>query len=426
MNEEEIVKRCVKNIRNANYVNFNCEPEFWMKQLLRENKVNLHKIINYIENPPPDVPQTKYKLFENAKVIASLSPGDLHDLSWQFHDGWTEENWVESRNQMALHHINASRHFFSCSEGAGDLDRYLVPFKRVANKKFNLWELDPIDWPRIKWRLDREIERGIVPIICIASGWKGRRVKYTAWHPNHGFAKSDLYMHDNYKYWMTDKDSIKIYDGVCDMLYDAMEGKPFIMEWVNEPQAFSTNVLYPWYDGRFARWGDHDRFAFEKWDSGRIEDLLTDYPGCWCFVHGINTLREIERWHKGEMQWYHETFDNVCYDSDGQGFWLGEGLVGKGWNPNFRRITPRQLETGMVYDYHKQGAGYVHLSAISFYQSSQPDFASFMEAGVEGLSKARCQELGVNWDEFSRNGKPLPELLAFKNAMEIIHGGQNE
>ena len=233
-------------------------------------------------------------------------------------------------------------------------------------------------------------------------------------------------MHDNYKRWMTDRDSIIIYDGVCDMLYDAMEGKPFIMEWVNEPQAFQTNVLYPWYNGRFGRWADRvpcDRLAFEKWDSGKIEDLLTDYPGCLCLVHGINTLKEIERWHRGEMQYYHTTFQNVCYDSDGAGFWPGEGLVGKNWNPEFKRITSMQLRTGMIYDYDKEGAGYVHLSAISFYQSKLPDFASFMEAGVKGLSKARCQELGVDWDEFSLGGKPLPELLAFKDAMEIIHGG---
>ena len=340
---------------------------------------------------------------------------------------------------MSKNYINGSRHMFSCAEGKGDLSRYLVPFKRLRTERFDLWNLDPNEWPQIVWRLLCETKRLMIPIITVATGWKGRRAEHTAWHPQHnkGVAittkdgvRKTIHMHDDFKRWMTDKDSITIYDGVCDMLYEAMQDVgEFIMYWVNEPMAYDIRHLYPWYDGRFRQWEGRvpcDHLAFEKMDSGKMEDLLTDYEGVWCFAHGYTTFWEVQRYHKGEMGWYHDEFKNVCIESDGSGEKIGEGLIGTTWNDSFRRMTPVEIAESMVHDYKQNGAGFVNLSAVTHFEHALGAYSSLLKGGVHGLSKVECQKHGVDWMKFSYVNKdgvrvPLPEFLAFKRAMNRIH-----
>jgi hypothetical protein len=407
---------------------------------------------------------TEYRMFENAKVWAAVTPGDLHDLNWRFHDKYTKANYIETANHLAYFKVNGKRHFFSCAEGEGDLRVYRVPFKKVGNK-FNLWELDPVDWAEMMELLQIDLDRGLIPIMCIASGWKGARYEYTAWHPknNVGVRVGDkiIQMHSDHRRLYTDPDSGRIYRGVAEMLVEALRDlkhptgvkDPFVIEDVNEPYNPGDKATFQWKHALFSRLRekkklDPTRMAFEKWNSrwigvkkidDKVDPGLQDiFPGIWCFYHGQTTYAQAVRWHKGEMKKIHNAYPGLCADSDGaEEDFPAQGLVGKNWNLGFRRITPVELKQFLIYDYKHNGAGYIHLSGVGWWNDDVCNYADVVKAFVKGLTKMELMEwqkmmkdyrgelLPVDWGLFSyeKEGKRygLSEGKAIKQAMDEIH-----
>lgn len=437
---------------------------------LKETKKRIMKIHKLFNDPyPPEGPEvtvTKYLMFDNAKILMSLSPGDLHDLNWQFHEGFTAENYTEQSEQLAIHRVNGRGHFFSCAEGKKDLKTYLVPFKRVENGKFYLWALDPIEWPLMKWRLQEDMSRGIIPVMRVASGWNNRQYGYTAWHPKNNIGvklgSRHLTMTDDIRQLYGDKDTGRIFRGVTYMLVDALRElkhptgikDPFIIQGVNEPVIRSDREFFYFQRDLFNRLEkdglDPTRMAFEKWNSrwigvkkidDKVEPGLQDlFPGVKCFYHGQNTLAQALRWHRGEMGKIHNAYPGLTADSDGhEPAYPGQGIVGKNWGLVLRRITSVELFDFLIYDWMHKGGGYQHLSAVSWFESDLPSFESFMKAGVRGMTQEELREwsdmmyahvgkrdLELDWKLFSYEfeGKryPLSELMAVKRAMDKIHG----
>lgn len=411
---------------------------------------------------------TKYLWFDNAKVWAGVSPGDLFDLNQPYHDGFTKENWVQVAEALAQHNVNGKRHFLHTGEEDTDLSQYLVPFKRLGKEKFDLWNLDPVEWGEILWKLQRDLDRGIIPMICLASGWKGFRYDNTAWHPKHniGVKRGDktIYMTSDHRKLLTDPDSGRIYRGVAEMITEALRDlkhptgikDPFIIEGVNEydSKACGDKKMFEWFHALFSMLEnkmklDPTRMAFEKWNSKwigvkKIDDevepgLMDLFPGIFCTYHGQNTYEQAVRWHKGEMGKIHNAYPGLLADGDGTELpeFPPEGLMGKNWSLNFRRITPVELKKFLIYDYKHNGAGFNHLSAVQFFESRLASYESFVKAFVKGLTKIQLMEwqkmmfdyrgvlLPVDWEKFSyeKEGKryALSEGKAIKQAMQEIH-----
>lgn len=432
---------------------------------------------------------TEYRMFENAKVMASVNPGDLHANVWKFHDNFTAENYVQVSESLARYKVNARRHFNHTGEGEGDLDPdlgYLVPYKRLGRHKFNLWELDPEDfWGLygIFWRYQVDADRGIIPVVCAASGWKGWRYGFTAWHPKNNIGvkittkdgvRKTIYMTSDHRKLLTDPDSGRIYRGVCEMLVDALRElkhptgviDPFQLEAVNEydSKACGNKKMFEWHHALFSRLEkkkhlDPTRMAFEKWDSrwigvkkldDKLEPGLMDlFPGITCYYHGQTTFEQAVRWHKGEMGQIHDAYPGLCADSDGhEPDYKAKGIIGKEWggggsNINFRRISPVDLYKFMIYDYEHNGAGYSHLSGVQWFEDFIARYDSHVKAFVKGFTKVELLEykqmvedyrgikFDIKWEDFSypvKNSegkvigrKPLSEGKAIKRAMRKIH-----
>jgi hypothetical protein len=422
---------------------------------------------------------TKYRMFDNAKVLAAVNPGDLHSSTWKFHDKFTAENHVQTSEHLSTHNVNSRRHFFHT--GAKDLTTVHVPFKRLDKQKFYLWELDPEDfWGRygIFWRHQIDMDRGILPSVCMATGWKDMhdRYKNSAWHPSHNIGvkittkdgvRKTIYMPDNAKRIYTDSDARKIFLGVCEMAVEALRELKhplgfkdyFQVESANEPPShIGDKALFEFHNALFSMLFhkmklDPTRMAFEKWDSrwigvkkidDKVDPGLQDlYPGIYCYYHGQNTFDQAVRWHKGEMGKIHDAYPGLCADSDGheKGF-PGQGLIGKNWGGtpediDFRRITPVELKQFLIYDYKHNGAGHNHLSGVGWYEDDVCNYESIVKAFVKGFTKIELMEwqammkehrgilIPVDWEKFSyeKDGKRyrLSEGVAIKQAMNVIH-----
>lgn len=407
---------------------------------------------------------TPYRLFENAKVMAAVNPGDLHSNVWKFHENFTAANYVQTDESLAKNSVNSKRYFGHTGEGEYDLDPelgFLVPFQRLGRRKFNLWELDPQDfWGEygIFWRYARDVERAMIPIICGASGWKGFRYRYTAWHPFNnvgvkvtspqGVTKT-IYMTSDHQKLITDPDSARIYRGVMEMYVEALRDleqyhptgvkDPFILESVNEyaVKNCGDKKFFEWHHALFSMLEkkkklDPTRMAFEKWNSRWIgvkkldpdnpkllPGLMDIFPGIWCFYHGQTTFEQAIRWHKGEMGKIHNAYPGLCADSDGhESQYKARGIIGKGWggggkNINFRRMSPVDLQKFLVYDSKHNGAGICRLGASILYEDSAGRYDSHVKAFDKGFTKAQLSEyqrmvedyrgitFEVEWGDFS-------------------------
>ena len=376
--------------------------------------------------------KTRYPLFD-VKYMAGYVPWDLHALNLPYHAHFDKYDWLQGAGLMAKNGVNATRFFLSTGEKEGDLDNFILPFLKQPSGKFDLTQFG-LDFYEIEARLQKFWERDIWTVICIASGIKENRFQHTVWHRKNNINETT----DDYRYFMIDPKTIDIYKAVLKNLWEAWVGKPVIFEFINEPP-HDTVIKFRWYDWimNYAKQLGIARhhFAFEKWDSSKIIDLLEAH-GCWMFDHGVNHVNYFKRFHRGEMQEIYEAYDWIAADSDGhkisEGEWdlRGKGLKGLSWNDNFRRPSPKHMKDGLIYDHKHGGKGWIIMSAAAYYKHAngdQPNFVDWQHAAIPGLNKDECKSWSVDWRLFSyQKGlrrKPLGELKAIRKAMRKLFGG---
>lgn len=382
------------------------------------------------EPPPPTVTKTKYPLFD-VNFMAGYAPWDLHALNLPYHSHFDRHDWEEGADLMRDNHVNSTRLFLSTGGAGPDADNRFIPFLRKPNGKFDLTKFGS-DMSEIEWRLEKFWERDIATVICIASGIKGvaDRFKQSVWYGRNNVNGTT---HDH-KRFMDHDGTMTVYKKVLKNLWERWKDKPVIFEFINEP-AYNNMTMFNWYSKMMERCRELGipgrQFAFEKWDSSKILSLLREHK-CWCLVHGVNHVGWFKKWHRRgrEMQKIYEEFDHVAADSDGHdGEFPGEGLVGKLWNPNFKRPAPKHIESGLIHDHEKSGAGWMVMSAGAYYKNPIPDRPNHVDlkhAAVPGLEKHECEAYGVDWSLFSYRKLlkryPLGELVAIRRAMDKLFG----
>ena len=377
------------------------------------------------EPPPPSIIKTKYPLFEHNYLLGYV-PWDFHALNLPFHANFGAQDWEEGAALMAKNRVNGTRFFLATGEKAGDLRNYHIPFLRTDGK-FDLTEFGENDMKEIEWRLEKFWERGITTMICLATGIKGQRFKHTVWHKSNNINGTT----DNHRNFMDHLGTTRTYMKVIRNLWARWKHKPVIFEFINEPKAFGYKKQYSWYRKMMTyclTLGIPRRqFAFEKFNSGLIEDLLKKY-NCWMFCHAMNSLEHMKRIHRGEMQgYYFNPYEYVASNSDGAGEFPGTGLVGKGWGKSLRKPAPKDMQNGLKLDYRKNGAGWFIGSAGAYFanvEGDKPNFEHWRHAAVDGLNKRECKFQGVDWKLFSYRKclkrKPLGELKAIRKASKIL------
>ncbi len=373
--------------------------------------------------------KTKYRLFD-VNYMLGYVPRDLHSLNLPYHSEFTRENWSESANLMRKNHVNTTRFFLCTGEKKGDLDNFILPFKREPDGRFDLLQFgEGIE--EIEWRLNEFWKRGIFTVLCIASGIKENRFAYTVWNGKNNINNTT----SDFRYFMTHSHTISVYKKVIKMLRERWKGKPVIFELVNEPEAFNSIQLFNWHMKILdycRRIGIPSRkLAFEKWDSSKVLEILKKY-NCWMFVHAVNHINWFERFHLPgcEMQrYFFNVYKWVAADSDGakkrEGDLplLGEGLVGKTWNSEFKRPAPKHMKDGLIFDYKHKGAGWIIMSAGAYYKSAdgdKPIHKDWKHVAIDGLTEEECKNQNVKWELFSYRKlfkqRSLGELRAIRKA----------
>ena len=368
----------------------------------------------------------KYPLFQHNYLLGYV-PWDFHALNLPFHANFDALDWEEGAALMAKNRVNGTRFFLATGEKAGDLKNYHIPFLRTDGK-FDLTKFGEDDMNQIEWRLEKFWERGIATMICLATGIKGQRFEHTVWHKDNNINGTT----DNHKDFMDHPETVRAYMKVIKNLWARWKHKPVIFEFINEPHAFTQLRKYQWYKKMMTyclTLGIPRRqFAFEKFNSGWVENLLKQY-NCWMFCHTMNSLEHMKRIHKGEMQeYYFKPYEYVACNSDGAcEEFPGTGLVGRSWGDELRKPAPQDMKEGLKHDYKKDGAGWFIGSAGAYFANAEgdkPNFEHWRLAAVDGLNKMICQSLGVDWKLFSYRKwlrrKPLGELKAIRKASRIL------
>lgn len=389
------------------------------------------KLSNPYPPPEPIVKKTRFPLFEY-DYLFGYDPWDFHALNLPFHSHFDRNDWEEGVDLMREYDVNGSRFFLATGEKEGDLENYFLPYKRLANGKFDLTKFDENDMAELEWRLEKYWERDMVTMLCVATGIKGKRFKHTVWH-NRNNINDTCVEHDDF---MDHEGTIKTYKKVLKNLWERWKDKPVIFEFINEPQAFNNTQKRRWYEKMMNYCEELEipanQFAFEKWDSGICEDLLYEFH-CWMFCHAMNSMDHMERIHKGDMQReYFEPFEFVATNSDGgSSQFPGTGLVGLTWGQSLKKPAPADMWNGLKHDKLKYGAGWFIGSAGAYYRNpngDKPHYEDWKKVAIDGLTKQECQSANVNWELFSYQKTldslkiPLGELVAIQMAAEHIFG----
>lgn len=418
--------------------------------MLREAKKNIMSIHKKLLAPyPPPVPEhsyTKYPLFGEGAIdfMSGYVPWDVHALNIPFHENFTREDWSAGAELLCKYGVNAVRFFVACGEQSGDINKYVLPFKKIGNNKVNLFDYNHPDMEEYEWRLNEFWKRGIATVLCLCTGIKGSRFEHTVWHGKNNNGYNGNALTTNVDAFMTDKWSKLAVRKVAINLYKRWKQHPVIFETINEPQRFGNIENYNWQryiiKGLKSNGCPMKKVGFEFWDSGKVEDLLKEF-GCWAWQHGVNNIDWFRRFHKPgvEMQkFYFIPFEYVASDADG---WLndswcpnydfdGLGLVGWKWNHKFKKPCPTHMRDGLIYDYNHFGGGWIIWSAGAWYNKNdtgKPNYKDWYHVAIDGLTKEECKKWDVDWNHFSHIPKgtskrvPLGELVAVKIVMERIY-----
>ena len=429
-----------------------------LRMSCNQSNRGLNKSITYLKNLVPEEPEftyTKYPLFGEGAVnfVSGMNPWDSHSISLPFHKNFTREQWSEGCELLSQYGVNFVRFFLATGEGPEDIGRMIYPFKKLGAHKVDLFDYDHDDMVEYEWRLNELWKRGITTMLTLCTGIKGSRFEHCVWHGdrNRGYPEkkndSSIVWHKlttDHDDFMNHKYSRLAARKVAVHLDKRWKNHPMVIETINEPIGFGNNENHYWNTyilrGLKSNGCPGSKMAFGWFDSGKVEDLLNEFD-CRVFRHGVNALDWFKRFHKRgcEMQkYYFVPFYGVGVDADGHTSNTGEmpnydfegkGLIGWGWNKNFRRACPVDMVDGLLYDYYNSGGGWIIWSAGAWYNrntSGLPNYNDWYHVAVEGLTKAECVKCGVEWYDFSfrpdlmEDRIPLGELVAVKMAMERI------
>jgi len=344
--------------------------------------------------------------------------------------------WDKMADTMAKYDINSTRFFLTCTEDDWQKKNTIVCFKKKAGGKYDLTEFDETKMGKLEERLESFWQRDITTIICIGKDIKEARFRFSPWHGKNNINGTV----EDAKDFMRDETTQTIFDTVFLNLWERWKTKPIIFEFINEPSG-APELLFSWYDKRI-KVGKKakipmKRMALNFFHSGKCLELLTKHPKVWVFLHGVNQTGWFQRFNKAgtELQEYFFTkFPHFAADSDGHSVeYPGKGLVGKVWNPVFKRPSPLSIKQGLKYTIKHQGHGWIIMSAAAYIDTkdgNKPDLVRWKKIAEKGIEKNECGKYGVNWNEFSEIIKDgdqikvvkLPELLAIKKAARSLMG----
>lgn len=370
-------------------------------------------------------------------------PWDAHALNIPFTENFTREDWVEGCELMAKNGVNAVRFFLACGEKKDDINNYILPFKKIGNNYVNLFNYDHDDMVEYEWRLNEFWKRGIATVLCVCTGIKENRFSNTVWHGdrNNGYPEDvdgkivRRKLTTNCREFLIDGYTKLAVRKVTINLYKRWKNKPVIFEDINEPEGFGNTEKVNWHRymlrGLKSNGCPKKKMGFEKWDSGLVLDLLSEFD-CWCWNHGVNNLDWFVRFHQSGCELQKYFFDKFVYfaqDADGHiKDYPGRGLVGYKWDEDFKRACPVDMRNGLIYDANHNGGGWIIWSAGAWYNknvSGKPNYKDWKYVAIDGLTREECEHWNVKWEDFSSIGlnairKPLGELKAIKDAVNVM------
>ena len=213
---------------------------------------NLHNGINYLKALEPEEPEftyTKYPLFGEGAVnfVSGLNPWDSHAHNIPFHPYFTREQWSEGCELLSLYGVNFVRFFMATGENKEDINNFIYPFKKIGNRRVDLFDYDHDDMVEYEWRLNELWKRGITTMLTLCTGIKGNRFEHCVWHGdrNNGYPERQndgsivrKKLTTDHNDFMNHKYSRLATRKVAINLYKRWKNYPVVIEGINEPLSF--------------------------------------------------------------------------------------------------------------------------------------------------------------------------------------------
>ena len=358
------------------------------------------------EPPPEPINICQFPVLKVQKIVGWSHGYENLAMKWRKPD-FTLDLWDKLADQMAKY-VNAIRFFAYISENKFYLKNSFIPFLETSGGKYDLTKLSNEYIQKIGKRLKSYHERKITTIICLASSIKAHRFPTCPFN-------GDLNINGttrNVNRFFDDEATIKAFDKYMENMVRAFDNQFVIWELINEPNESNIDALVKWYKGRISklvRLGvPIRRIAIEKFDSSKLIEFLE--ARVWVFWHGVNSVETLKRFHRPgtEMQAFYEKYPRLCASADGGDYMRNaRGLIGKEWNPEFRRASSKQTGEMIRYDLKHEGNGVEFMSASAFLDGVYPNLRKALKIATKGLTKKECEELGVDYEENRR-----PELKA--------------
>jgi len=393
---------------------------------------------SYKEEKPKPKPKPKKKytktIFPYKDFMVGYVPWDLHGFVIPFKDGssWNFKNFDNAAELLAKHGINAIRLFAYCLEDKNCFVSLFHPLPKHKGKfifKYNsqgILELNEEYKDEMHHRLDCFHKRDIKTIICLASGIKSPRYKWTMWSRNY------LNLSDDYRRFFTSQTVRTIFKDYVRAIVKEFDNPRVIWEVINEPQGVNPNILDSWLidiinfmtkDLRLPQ----KRIMIEHIDSSIVLKWLKRWKKVLYSRHAVNTVWAFTRFHqKGcefQKYFYGPYGRRIISDSDGASTWderlIGRGLRGYSWNPNFSRPASWDMMSGLITDYVAGGGGWIIMSAGAWARKTDvPNMSFWKHCAIEGITREEARKFGVDYKL-----NKLPELKAIKMAVEKIMEG---
>jgi len=368
--------------------------------------------------------------------LVGYVPCDLDFFVYPFKAGtsWLFKRFGQMVEILSKAGVNATRFFSYCQEDANSSSEYIQPLRQIGGRYVFDYEDGKIVvnlTKRYKDEIHRRLEcfhkRGITTIICLASGVKGFRYKWTMWSANKSNLKGAS---DSVEDFLLNAEVKRAFKAYAKALVKEFDSELVIWELINEPQGIVR------HRDKYQVWvNDIVKFLLQLGvplnrimieSSGTSIDLkfLAGYRHFLYSYHGINTKWAFERFHrKGvEMQeyFYKPYGKRIIADSDGAQTWdkrlVGKGLKGYSWNKEFTRPATKDMMEGLIYDFRQGGGGWIIMSAAAWVEESTcPNLNLWERIVVQGLTEAQCAKYGVSYEDNS-----MPEMEAIKRAVNRI------
>jgi len=263
-------------------------------------------------------------------------------------------------------------------------------------------------------------------VICLASGIKGFRYKWTMWSGS----RSNLETDDDVKSFLFNPEVQMAFKSYVKAMVREFNSPCVVWELINEPHALTK------YEKRYKQWINEivnflvqlgvpkKRIMIEASGKSLDLDILERHNHFLYSYHGINTAWAFDRFHLSgcemEEHFYKPYGRRIIADSDGAQTWadrlIGKGLRGYSWNKDFSRPSSKDMEEGLKKDFKKGGGGWIIMSAAAWVdKTTVPKVSRWKKIALEGLTKAETKRYGVSWED-NKEG----ELAAIRQAAKFV------